>query len=91
MGGSDNQKSIDAIVHYTKELAQLARGSSEREVVEALRSLNQITHSIRESAETGRSDMMQELRAEMKILTKTIAALIIESRRGETAPRSAGR
>ncbi len=85
-GESGNMRLVQAIGQHTQELVQHARGSADREILETLRAISQIAHSLRESSEEGRHDLVQELRSEMKILTKTIAALIIESRRGE-APR----
>ncbi len=83
-------RAMDTISQYVQELAQLARGSSEREILEALRSINQIAYSAREGAEEGRSELVEGLRAEMKVLTKTIAALIIEGRRNDARPRGEG-
>ncbi|MGF1456302.1 MAG: hypothetical protein ACFB6R_13120 [Alphaproteobacteria bacterium] len=80
LGGNGNGR--QDLQPYLQELVTHARGSHEREILEALRSINTIAHSLRELAEESRSDLLKELRSEMKILTKTIAALIIEGRRG---------
>ncbi len=79
-GGTDGNGRAD-LQPYLQELVTHARGSHEREILEALRSINTIAHSLREIAEESRSELLKELRSEMKILTKTIAALIIEGRR----------
>ncbi len=80
--GNGNGNGRHDLQPYLQELVTHARGSHEREILEALRSINTIAHSLRETAEESRSDLLKELRSEMKILTKTIAALIIEGRRG---------
>ncbi len=86
-GPAGDTKDLQA---YLQELVTHARGSVDREMLEALKSINAIAHSMRETAEEGRTELMKELRAEMKVLTKTIAALIIESRRND-GPVSGGR
>ncbi len=86
--GGEGGAGVGNLQAYLQELVTHARGSQEREILEALRSINTIAHSMRETAEEGRAELLKELRSEMKVLTKTIAALIIESRRDNGSPRT---
>ncbi len=68
-----------------QELVSHARNSTERDTLETLRSINQMTHDLKDSAGTTREELVKELRSEMKVLAKTLVAVMIESRRnGDT-------